>query len=144
MLDLLLSHIFRTFEHLLGRITGPLKFRLVLQPTVATILAIRAGLNDCRKNRPAYFWTILWNPAERQVLIRGGWKDIVVLFVAACVLDLIYQLLALHWFYPLQCLLVAVFLAIIPYLLIRGPTNRIALWITGRAPHPTGKSHDAT
>jgi hypothetical protein len=34
----------RVWENLNARLTGPLHFRFIIQPTVATILAIRAGL----------------------------------------------------------------------------------------------------
>lgn len=34
----------RAVDHMIGRITGPLRFRLILQPGLATFLAVRAGL----------------------------------------------------------------------------------------------------
>ena len=36
----------RIFENLAGRVTGPMKFRLVLQTLMATILAIKAGRKE--------------------------------------------------------------------------------------------------
>jgi hypothetical protein len=40
----------RLWENLIGRSAGPLNFRLLIQPTVAILIAIRAGLNDdCQK-----------------------------------------------------------------------------------------------
>ena len=36
------------WEMLIGRIEGPLTLRLVLQPTMASFLAVRAGLKDAR------------------------------------------------------------------------------------------------
>jgi hypothetical protein len=45
----------RVWENLAGRVGGTLTFRLILQPTMAAILAIRAGLKDAREVRPAYF-----------------------------------------------------------------------------------------
>ena len=47
------------------------------------------------------------------------------LFLAAVVLDVIYQVVVLRWFYPVQALVVAVVLAVVPYLLVRGLANRI-------------------
>jgi hypothetical protein len=38
----------------------------------------------------------------------------------------VYQVFVLRWIYPGQTLVVATTLAIIPYLLIRGPVTRIA------------------
>jgi hypothetical protein len=39
-------------------------------------------------------------------------------------LDVIYQILAFRKFYPLETLLTASLLAIIPYIMLRGPINR--------------------
>lgn len=60
----------RVWEMLIGRTTGPLTLRLNLQPTVATILAIRAGLRDTRQGRIPYFRSIVLHPAHRHDLIR--------------------------------------------------------------------------
>jgi len=48
------------------------------------------------------------------------------IFVIAVVIDLFEQFIVLRWFYPGEAILVAFILAFIPYLLIRGPVNRIA------------------
>jgi len=114
----------RGVEQLLGRTSGPLHFRLVLQPIVATVLAVRAGLKDAREGQPTFFWTVLTNPAERQRLLQSGWKDIVKMFAIALVLDAVYQVLELRAFYVVQALIVAVVLAILPYVLVRGPVTR--------------------
>ena len=46
----LLTH--RSFwEDLLGRVGGPITFRLILQPSIAFILAIRDGLKDAKAGR---------------------------------------------------------------------------------------------
>jgi len=58
-------------------------------------------------------------------MLRDGWKSVGNVFLFAVVMDAAYQIIALHWFYPLEALVVAVTLAIIPYLLIRGPVNRL-------------------
>ena len=46
-------------------------------------------------------------------------------FVVAIILDAVYQYIALSLFYPVEALLVALILAIIPYVLLRGPVNRL-------------------
>jgi hypothetical protein len=93
---------------------------------MAAFFAIRAGLKDARTGRPAYFWTILTRPDERRALLHDGWKDVMKVFLLALVLDLVYQVIVFRWLYPLEMLIVAVLLACFPYLLIRGPANRIA------------------
>lgn len=115
----------RGWEQLIGRETGPMMFRLIVQPLVATLLAIRAGRRDARCGRPAFFWAAVLDPKMRIPLLRNGWKDIGKLFFVAAILDMIYQLVVFQWIYPLQVLIVAAVLAIVPYLLVRGLTNRI-------------------
>jgi hypothetical protein len=101
-------------------------FRLVLQPTMATLLAIRAGLKDAREGRPPYFWTILTDSSQRTNLLREGWAACARVFFLAIIIDVIYQWIVQRWIYPGELIVVAVVLALIPYLLIRGPVNRIA------------------
>jgi hypothetical protein len=120
----------RAWEQLLSRAGGPLHLRFVLQPMAALILAIRAGLRDAKAHRPAYLWTLLSEPGERRGLIRDALKDIGRVFAVTIVVDCIYQIIEFHWIYPIQALIVAFALAIIPYILIRGPVTRISSWIT--------------
>jgi hypothetical protein len=115
----------RGWDELIARDSGPLHVRLIFQPLVATILAIRSGLNDAREGRPVFFWTLALEPAQRRALFRHLWKDVGKLFLVACVLDLVYQLLVLRWVYPVQTMIVATALAILPYLVFRGLANRL-------------------
>lgn len=122
-----MEELFRgVWEDLVGRVGGPLKFRLILQPSMAAIFAILAGLRDAREGRSAYFWTILVSSTNRRLLLREGWQAVAKIFILAAVLDGVYQLIALRWVYPGEALIVAFLLAFVPYLLIRGPVNRIS------------------
>jgi hypothetical protein len=117
----------RVWEMLIGRLDGPFNFRLLMQPTVAAILAIRAGLRDARDNRsPFLFWAIFIDRRARHDLRRQGWKDVGNVFIAAVILDLMYEMIVYRWVYPGQVLIVAAVLAFVPYLMIRGPVTRIA------------------
>jgi len=116
----------RIAENLAGRVSGPMTFRLILQPVMAAFLAIRSGLKDAREGKPAYFWAIFTDPAHRRDMLQDGWKSVGKVFILAIVLDAAYQFIALRWFYPVEAMLVAAILALIPYLLMRGPVNRIA------------------
>jgi len=116
----------RVIEDLLGRVSGPMKFRLILQPVMAAIFAIRSGLKDAKGNKPPYFWAIFTNSDSRLDMIRDGGKSVGRVFIFGIVMDAIYQFIVFRWFYPVEALLVAAILALIPYLLIRGPVNRIA------------------
>ena len=116
----------RFWENLAGRVDGAMSFRLVLQPAVALFFGIRDGLKDARLGRPAYFWTVFTDPQQRSSLLHEGWKAVMKVFIMAVLIDGVYQYLELGWFYPGEALTTAFVLAFIPYLLIRGPVNRIA------------------
>lgn len=115
----------RVIEDLIARVGGPLTLRLILQPVVAICFAIRDGRRDARTGQPPYFWAVFSNPDHRRDLLRDGWKSVGKVFVLAMVLDVIYQIIMLRWVYPVETLMVACILAIVPYLLVRGPLNRI-------------------
>src|SRR5262245_45787110 len=112
-------------DELLARETGALHFRVVLQPLVATYFAIRSGLKDAREGRPVFCWTVVADPARRRLLPWEAWKDVGKLFLVTVALDVVYQIIVLRRFYPVQTLIVATVLAIVPYLVLRGLTNRI-------------------
>jgi hypothetical protein len=116
----------RIFENLIDRVSGPMKCRLILQPLMAIIFAVRSGLKDAKGGRPAYFWALFTDSAHRRDMVRDGWKSVGRVYILAVVIDVIYQLIVFRWVYPVEALLVAAILAFIPYLLIRGPVNRIA------------------
>jgi hypothetical protein len=120
--------ITRIFENLIGRLDGPLHFRLIVQPLMAVIFAIRDGRKDSHEGRVPYVWALCTNPGHRRDLLRTGWKSVGKIFIFAIILDAVYQFIVVRWFYPFETLLVATILAIIPYLLFRGPVNRLISW----------------
>lgn len=117
--------LMRGLMNITDRVGGPMTFRLILQPMMAALLAFRAGFADAREGRPAYFWTVLTDPAQRADLLHSGWRAIARVFLLAMIMDVIYQLIVLTWVYPLELIIVAILLAVVPYVLIRGPVNRI-------------------
>jgi hypothetical protein len=110
----------RFWHNLVDRTTGPMKFRLILQPSMATITGIRDGLQDARTGRSAYLMTVLANPHERVGLLREGLNATARIIALGLVMDTIYQALVLRTFYPFEALVVALLLAFVPYLVIRG------------------------
>ena len=125
------------WDDLGGRISGPFGFRLLLQPMVAAILAIRAGWKDAQTGRPVFGWAILTDPSHRRELLRAVWRDLARLFVTAVLVDLVYEITVFRWIYPTQSLIVAATLAVPPYLLIRGPFNRLVVcWRQCRLERP--------
>src|SRR5271155_3115239 len=123
-----MDHLFaRVVEQLIARVTGPMKFRLFLQPAMAIVFAVRGGLKDAREGRPPYFWGLFTDRGERESMLKNGWKSIGKVFILAIVLDVVYQLIEHRWtVYPGEAIFVAIILAIVPYVLLRGPINRMA------------------
>jgi hypothetical protein len=115
----------RILEHMSDRVSGPMKFRLILQPVMASIFAIIAGLNDAKLGNPPYFWSLLTNAGHRAEMFRDGWKSVGKVFVLAMVLDIVFQIRVLNTVYPGEVIIVAFLLAIVPYLLLRGLVTRL-------------------
>jgi hypothetical protein len=131
-MDIITDMIARGWENFLARPAGSLNLRFILQPTIAAILALRAGIKDAREGCPAYLWAAATNPKARWQLLHGGWKDMRTPFLVAATLDAVYQLIVHKFVYPLELLFTATLLALVPYFILRGPVNRIArLFISG-------------
>jgi hypothetical protein len=122
------STLQRIVHDLIGRISGPMQFRLYLQPGMAMIQGIRDGLKDARTNQPPYFWSIFTTPGRRAELLKEGLKSVARVMLFAIVMDAVYQYIELRTFHIGEAVIVALVLGFIPYLLIRGPVNRIAKW----------------
>ena len=131
----------RLGTQLIARVTGPMKFRLVLQPAMATFFAVRAGLADAKAGKPPYFWGLLWAHGQRAAMIKHGWKNVGRVFILAIVLDVVYQIIVLRFVYPGETLIVAFVLAVVPYLIVRGPVTRFARRRKAASTRPTDKPH---
>jgi hypothetical protein len=112
-------------SYFIGRFDGPLHFRFYAQPLIAILLATRDGWRDARAGRQPFTRTMLKDPSQRRQLLLGGWKRISRVFFIALAMDFIYQLIARNGFQPAEALWVALLLAIVPYVLLRGPVDRL-------------------
>jgi len=115
----------RIVDNFVLRMDGPFHFRLIAQPLVAAVYAIIDGLKDAKNGKPAYFWALATHPGHRMELLKNGWKHVGKIFIIAIILDVIYQLKVQDAVNVRQTLIVALVLAVLPYLLLRGPVNRI-------------------
>jgi hypothetical protein len=121
-----MSSFFSTYwTDFVGRFDGPLHFRLIMQPLMAIFFAVRDGSKDAREGRSAYLWTLLTDANQRHYLIESGWKGISKVFLLAFALDVVYQFMVWRGLKPLQALMTAIALAVIPYIVLRGPVNRV-------------------
>jgi hypothetical protein len=107
------------------RLQGPIHFRFVLQPLTALFFAVRDFRRDEREGRPPFFVALLAGRGHRQELVLSAWKSIGKVFVLAVILDLVFQYIALGVFHPAVSLLTGLILAVVPYLLLRGPVSRL-------------------
>jgi hypothetical protein len=120
----------RLIADLVGRLTGPLTFRIFLQPGVAVFLGIKAGLKDAREGRAPFVLALFFDAAHRRELLTDGWKDIAKVVIAAALVDVVYQIMVLRWFYLGEALVTAFVLAVMPYCLVRGLVNQFGRrWI---------------
>ena len=81
--------------------------------------------------RRPYFWTIVTDPAKRAARLNEGLISTARVLLLGLCMDLIYQYIAFDTFHPAEAVIVAILLAFVPYLLLRGPIARIARWWLG-------------
>lgn len=122
----------RIWQNLLERPGGPMTFRFVLQPIMATIAALVDGVKDARNGRNPYFWTILTDPTKRGSRLHEGLIATARVILLGLCMDLIYQFIVFDTFHPAEAVIIAGLLAFVPYLLLRGPITRVARWWLAR------------
>jgi hypothetical protein len=122
----------RIWRNIGDRPGGPMTFRFILQPTMAAIAALHDGIRDAQTGRSPYFWTVLTNPAERADRLREGLVSTARIILLGLVMEAIYQATVLKTFYPGEAVIIAILLAFVPYLLLRGPFARLARWWLAR------------
>ncbi|MGH7031646.1 MAG: hypothetical protein ACREE9_16225 [Stellaceae bacterium] len=126
----------RIWHDLIARPDAPMRFRFVLQPLMVAIVAVRDGLGDARTGRSPYFWTILGKPRERADRLREGLNATARIILLGLVMDAIYQAIVLKQFYPGEAVIVALLFAFVPYVIVRGPVERIARRRRSASPRP--------
>jgi len=126
---MLTETIARGWENLVGRFGGPMSFRLLVQPAVAAVFAIRAGIRDARENKPTFLGCAISNPGSWRARMRQSWKDVGKVFIVALVLDSIYQVVVHSGIFALELLITATVLALIPYMVLRDLVARVASWV---------------
>jgi hypothetical protein len=94
-------------------------FRLILQPLVATLFGVRAGLANAK--RPKH--------ADRRSLFRQALHDVGKMLAVGVGMDVVFQLVALRTIYPGEALVVGFLLVALPYQGIRTVTG----WLASRS-----------
>jgi len=112
-------------EDIPKRLTGPGRFRFILQPLMAILLGIRSGLADARAGRPPYLYGVLFH-RDRGELVRTGFWVVVDLLLMGILLDAVFQWIILGVSHPGAALVVGPVLIVGPYSLARALSNRAA------------------
>jgi hypothetical protein len=121
------DNLARILSDLVARTTGPMWFRLILQPLVAIILGVHAGLRNARAARslpPSH----TLDEVYRSRMLRQALYDVGKVALIGGLLDLVFQWIALHKIYPLEAVLVVFFIVVLPYQVIR----TVVAWLAGR------------
>jgi hypothetical protein len=119
----------RMWSDILDRPGGPMTFRFVLQPTMAVIAALRDGVKDAKLGRRPFFWAMargVRDPEGRSGRLWEGILSTARILILGVVMDIIYQWRVFDTFFPGQAAVIAVLLAFVPYLVLRGPIERLA------------------
>jgi predicted ABC-type sugar transport system permease subunit len=115
----------RACANLLRRLDGPLHFRFIVQPLVAMLFGIHAGLEDARGGEPPFLSAMISYPEVRGIRVKTALRDISSVLIVAAVLDAAYQIMEHSGIFLFELLVTVVLLAVVPYLLMRDLSTRL-------------------
>ena len=118
-------------EDLPKRLTGPGRFRFVLQPLIATLLGIRSGMSDAAAGRPPYLLGLATDGRRRE-LAREGFETVANLLLMGVLLDAVFQWVILGVSHPGAALVIGPVLITTPYAVARALSNRLVSLKSGR------------
>jgi hypothetical protein len=128
------------WDEMFARTEGPFHLRFILQPVGAAFLAARDGYRDAISGRPPYLEDILRNPAGRSERLKEGFHALARVMIMSVIMDVVYQILAIKAFRPIEMAIVVLLLAFVPYFVVRGPVRRITSWVM-RHPRDARQEH---
>lgn len=111
-------------EDIPKRLTGPGRFRFVLQPLIAIILGIRGGRADQKAGRPPYLYGMIFNQGSRRELLTSLFASVTNLILMGILMDSVFQWFILGISYPGAALVVGPVLIVAPYSIARALANR--------------------
>jgi hypothetical protein len=116
----------RIWQNLLDRPGGSMAFRFILQPVMATIAAVLDGIKDARIGRAPFLEAVLTDPAKRAGRLHEAVIATARIILLGLVMDGIYQFIEFKTFHPAEAVIIALLLAFLPYIALRGPISRVA------------------
>ena len=118
----------RFWADIFERLHGPMTFRFYLQPVMAALAALPDGIRDARLGHKSFFWSTWWDKSASAGRLREGAISTARVVLLGLSMDMIYQFKVLDRFYPVEALMMAVLLAVIPYFIFRWIFERAAIW----------------
>jgi hypothetical protein len=122
----------RFWDDIADRIHGPMTFRFYLQPAMALLAALPDGIADARLGHKSFFWSRVREPEAPTGRLREGLIATARVVLLGISMDVIYQFKALDRFYPVEALMMAILLAVIPYFIFRWIVERVIRWWQAR------------
>jgi hypothetical protein len=123
----------RFWADIFGRLHGPMTFRFYLQPTMALVAALHDGINDVRRGHKAFFWTALRDESQDRGRLREGLISTSRIALLGLSMDALYQVNVFDRFYPVEAVMMALLLAVLPYFVLRWIVEHVARAWRGRA-----------
>jgi hypothetical protein len=120
-------------EDIPRRLTGPGRFRFVLQPLMAIPLGIRSGRDDARTGQLPFLSAVLLHPLRRRDLLKSAFQVIVNVVLVGILMDSLFQWVLFGTSYPGAALVVGPVLIALPYAVARSLSNRIVRSRNGSA-----------
>ncbi|CDZ68268.1 Hypothetical protein NGAL_HAMBI2605_65530 [Neorhizobium galegae bv. orientalis] len=118
----------RFWNDIVDRVNGPMTFRFILQPVMAFVAALPDGINDARHGHSAFFWTRRGDPTLKRGRLSQGLASLARVVLLGISMDVIYQMRVFERFYPIEALVMAILLAVIPYFIFRP----VIEWLAGK------------
>jgi hypothetical protein len=116
----------RVWQNLVDRPGGPMVFRFILQPVMATIAAYIDGVRDARSGRRPFLVTILTDPGKRGGYLQEAVVATARIILLGLIMDGIYQFIQFDAFHPAEAVIISLLLAFLPYVVMRGLIARVA------------------
>ncbi|PYG28102.1 hypothetical protein C8N36_113134 [Pelagimonas varians] len=112
--------------NLIERLNGPFSLRLLLQPTMALLFAMRDGHKDAKEGAQPYLQALLNQQTDgRRETLSSAWASLSKVMIIAFVLDCAFQYATAGSVALLEAIGMAFLLCAVPYTLFRGPVTRV-------------------
>jgi hypothetical protein len=109
-----------------GMFGGKFQIRLILQPIVAIVLGLRAGIADAKAGRAPFIKELVLahEHRSRRAALKEAVRDALVPLIVAFLIDSILQHMINGRVRPLVALIVGGLLVFLPFLIMRALANR--------------------